>query len=131
MRDIAFRELKNLQAYQLAVKNLTERIRIINDSMAVLSEEERNILFLYATESIKDAIHTIRDLYGYDQAQAYKIRTKALDKLTIAMFGSVKGGETTPAPVDFAIPAATAQKSATKETGLICERAGIQNKINI
>ena len=92
MRDIAFRELKNLQTYQLAVKNLTERIRIINDSMAVLSEEERNILFLYATESIKDAIHTIRDLYGYDQAQAYKIRTKALDKVTFAMFGEKKPG---------------------------------------
>lgn len=91
MRDIAFRELKNLQAYQLTVKNLTDRIRIINDSMAVLSEEERNILFLYATEHPKDAINTIRDLYGYEQAQAYRIRTRALDKLAFAMFGEEKG----------------------------------------
>lgn len=78
MRDIAFRELKNLQAYQLTVKNLTARIRIINDSIDVLSEEERNILFLYATENIKDAIHTIRDMYGMTKQMPTEYEPKRL-----------------------------------------------------
>ena len=82
LNNIVKRERLSL-TYQ-ATKRL---VNVVEKGLAGLSEQERHVIDRFYINRTKDYIERLINETGYEQAQIYRIKTDALYKFTIAMYG--------------------------------------------
>ena len=54
-----------------------------------LTEEERYVLETFYTDEVKGSIHDICSHYSIERSSAYNKKNRALDKLTLQLYGCV------------------------------------------
>lgn len=86
------RYLNNIVARDLLKSNLKaarRSVRAVEKAMAVLDEEERELLQRFFIRPEKEAVFDFADKFGIDRKTVYYRRESALKKFTIAMYNSM------------------------------------------
>ena len=62
-------------------------VNLIDKGLSELDEQERRILTEFYITGSKRAAERLAEQYGFDQSMIYRFKDRALEKLTISMYG--------------------------------------------
>jgi hypothetical protein len=87
MEDVMLDNIVERERLKLLYQADRRIVRLIERGLQSLSAEERLVLDLFYMNRSKHYIEDLSKRLGYEQAQIYRIKGKALYKFTINMYG--------------------------------------------